>query len=109
MLFMNRIRELREAQNLTQEALGERIGTSGSNMSKLERFDEKLDLPKMRAIARAIDRAAVDLLADEDNPYRLTTQEWELVQLFRALNDKGKIRFIRIATAIAEPIGPEAA
>lgn len=104
MLCMNRIRALRKAQELTLDALGDRIGTSGSNLSKLERFDEKLDLKRMRTIARALGVRPVDLLTDEDNPERLMEQERELLALFRSLNPAGQERLVRVAEAVAEPI-----
>lgn len=51
---MNRIREIREAQGLTQEQLAERAGTTAATISRLETQTRQLTLDWMRRIAQAL-------------------------------------------------------
>ena len=50
----NRIRELRLAAGLSQQALGDRVGVSKVTVSDLERGNMKLDTEYMRRFALAL-------------------------------------------------------
>jgi len=61
----HRIKEIREARRLTQEALGQRIGRTKSAISKLESGETALDLAMAKKIADALDVGLQDVLAIE--------------------------------------------
>ncbi|MBD5358088.1 MAG: helix-turn-helix transcriptional regulator [Bacteroides sp.] len=48
------IRKARQAQNLTQEQLGERIGVHKAQISKLEKGKSVITLPTMSRVFRAL-------------------------------------------------------
>lgn len=50
-----RIREFRNAKNLTQAALAEKSGIEPSNISHIERAATKLSLPTLVSIANALE------------------------------------------------------
>jgi transcriptional regulator with XRE-family HTH domain len=84
----NRIRELREAANLTQQNLADRIGVSKVTISELEREKMRLDLSYMRRLAKALDVTPADLLLVKDNPNSLTADERALIVLLRNATDE---------------------
>lgn len=84
----NRLRALRKAAGLTQAELADKTGVSQPAISQLENGQLSMDLQWMRAFARALGCAPVDLLPDEDNPDRLASGERKLVQGLRRA-DKG--------------------
>lgn len=57
------IKKVRQAQNLTQEQLGERIGVQKSQISKLEKGKSVISLPTISKVFRAlgVTTAALDL------------------------------------------------
>ena len=57
------IRKARQAQNLTQEQLGERIGVQKAQISKLEKGKSVITLPTISRVFRAlgVTTAALDL------------------------------------------------
>ena len=57
------IRKARQAQNLTQEQLGERIGVQKAQISKLEKGKSVMTLPTISRVFRAlgVTTAALDL------------------------------------------------
>lgn len=59
-----RIRRLRKAQGLTQQALAERAEQEPSNISHIERGATKLSLPTLVNIANALGVTADELLCD---------------------------------------------
>lgn len=59
-----RIRRLRKARGLTQQALAEQAGQEPSNISHIERGATKLSLPTLVAIANALGVTADQLLCD---------------------------------------------
>lgn len=48
------IKKARQAQNLTQEELGERIGVQRSQISRLEKGESVITLPTMSRVFRAL-------------------------------------------------------
>lgn len=62
MIETNRIREHRERAELTMAALGEKIGTSKQQISKLEKRQRPLTLAWMERIAKALDIPVIELL-----------------------------------------------
>ena len=58
-----RIRKIRKAHGLSQEALAERIGISTTHMSHIETGNTKLSLPVLVDIADALEVRTDDLLS----------------------------------------------
>lgn len=96
----NRIRELRVAAELSQQALGERIGVSKVTISELERGLMKLDTEYMRRLAGALDVLPADLLPLSDNPYGLTGEERELIERYRAASDDQRDQVRKVADVL---------
>lgn len=55
------IRKMRQAQNLTQEELGERIGVQKAQISRLEKGKSVITLPTMSRIFQALGVATATL------------------------------------------------
>ena len=55
------IRKMRQAQNLTQEELGERVGVQKAQISRLEKGKSVITLPTMSRIFRALGVATASL------------------------------------------------
>ena len=53
-LFGEAIRKARQAQNLTQEELGERVGVQKSQISKLEKGKSVITLPTISRVFQAL-------------------------------------------------------
>ena len=108
----NRIKELRELcrPKMTQERLAELAGCTTATIQKLEVGRKPkgmlLTVQYMRQIAHALDVKPADLLLDDDVPYRLGHWELVMIRLFRDLNDIGRVRFMRIANALAKTVTP---
>jgi transcriptional regulator with XRE-family HTH domain len=63
-VFMNRIKELRKAKSLTQEELGERIGTTGATIQRLESGKRKLTEQWMRNISEVLGVQPAELFGE---------------------------------------------
>ncbi|WP_287459213.1 helix-turn-helix transcriptional regulator [Sphingomonas sp.] len=96
----NRIRELRTAQGLSQQAVGDMIGVSKMTVSDLERGRMELTVEYMRRLARALGAKPSDLLQTADNPDRLSDEERELLYRFRAAAPSQR----ELIKRIAEPV-----
>ncbi len=55
------IRKMRQAQNLTQEELGERVGVQKAQISRLEKGKSVITLPTISRIFRALGVATASL------------------------------------------------
>lgn len=97
----NRIRELRLEAGISQQSLGDAIGTSKMTVSDLERGRMRLDLDYMRRIARALNVAAADLLPLDDNPAALSVEERRLIEQYRAASTEQRDQLARVAEVIA--------
>lgn len=93
----NRIRELRMANKLSQQKLGDRVGVSKMTISDLERGNMKLDLDYMRRLADALHVIPADLLPISDNPYALSSEERALIERYREMADGEKAMLERAA------------
>lgn len=106
----NRIREIRLLLGISQQALGDRIGTSKMTISDLERGKMELTLDYMRRIARALNCSPVDILPSQDNPDRLNADERELVRHYRDAPETQRAMIDRLAQPIeTDPIQRTAA
>lgn len=98
---LNRIREHRMAEGLSQQALAERIGTSKVTVSELEAGKMQLTQEYMRRIARALDLAPADLLPLSENPGGLTTRERRLIEQLRNAPPDQREQLHRVADVLA--------
>jgi len=98
----NRIREMRVAAGLSQQALGDLIGTSKMTVSDLERGRMELTLEYMRRLARALSCTPVDILPSDDNPDRLSLEERQLLANYREASETQRAMIERIASPMTE-------
>lgn len=96
----NRLRELRKRAGFTQAELAEMTGVSQPAISQLENDTRPLDLDEMRTLARILRCTPADLLDDHDNPDRLTDEEREFLQKFRAAPAAQR----ELINRVAEPV-----
>lgn len=105
----NRIRELRKAKPWKLEQLAERLGTSVSQLSDLERGNRELTYHWMRRIARELDVEPADLLLQQDNSLSLSPAERALVERYRQGSDDQRDQLTKLSEVIvpyrAEPPG----
>lgn len=98
----NRIRELRKRAGLTQAELGAKVGLHQTQIGNLENSGRNLNLEWARRIAKALNVTTAELLNDDDNPYRLSDEERELLHNYRAATAEQRA----ILARVAEPIAP---
>lgn len=70
-----RIRKIRKAHGLSQEALAEQVGISTTHMSHIETGNTKLSLPVLVNLAVALEVRTDDLLYDESLAERSNAME----------------------------------
>lgn len=70
-----RIRKIRKAHGLSQEALAEQVGISTTHMSHIETGNTKLSLPVLVNLAVALEVRTDDLLYDESLAERSNVME----------------------------------
>lgn len=99
----NRIRSLRLAASMSQQALGDVVGVSKMTISDLERGKMELTLDYMRRVAKALAVKPADLLPDEDNPDRLSDAERALIADFRDAAEPQQ----ELIRRVAEPVNVE--
>lgn len=63
---MNRLRDIRVARKLSQAALAERIGVTEGTVSRYETKPERLTLPKLEQLARALDCRVSDITGETE-------------------------------------------
>ena len=59
-----RLKRLREARGLTQEALAEKVGTSRVTIARIETRNRRPSLPMLQRLARALDVEVKEMLAE---------------------------------------------
>lgn len=103
----NRLRELRKSARLSQGDLAKAVGLSQSAISQMENGIADIGLEWMRRFARALGCTPADLLADQDNPARLSDEEFDLIRRFRAAQDADRDTLLRVSEAVLrfEPEG----
>ena len=102
----NRIRQLRKAAGLTQEQLADRTGFAQDRISNYENGRRPLRLAEMRVIARELGCSPADLLADDDNPERLSPQEKALLEAFRSSSRDAQHFLLASAQAVSDQEDP---
>jgi transcriptional regulator with XRE-family HTH domain len=99
----NRIRELREAAQLTQVELAKRANVTPSALNKVEMGRRGLDQQWMERIAAALDCAPADLLPDSQNPDRPKGAEHALLQMYRNADETQRRQILALVQALLSP------
>lgn len=88
-----RLQELRKRRNMTQAELGKAVGVSMRKVSGWERSETDITLVDAARVADVLD-CTLDELAGRDFPKSaanaLTTDERQLVDLYRGTDERGK-------------------
>lgn len=98
----NRIREIRIDRGLSQQALADAVGTSKTQISKLEKSQRRLTDEWMRRLARALECHPAELMMDCTTS-SLSSREEELLVLFRGLSEPQQEAFVKAVDALARP------
>ncbi|HEY0149874.1 MAG TPA: helix-turn-helix transcriptional regulator [Allosphingosinicella sp.] len=98
--YPNRIRELRAAKSLSQDALAIAVGCSKPQISDLERGNIQLTVEWMRRIAPALGVMPADLLTLKDNPLHLSDAEREIIARYRAATPDQQRSVERVTEAL---------
>ena len=93
----NRLREVRKARGLSQQALAELSGITQAAISQIENDQRPFTLDWMRTFARIFNCQPADLLSDDDNPDRLTEEERLLLERFRGAQPAQRAMIERVA------------
>ena len=102
----NRIRELRMAAHLSQQAVADRVGVAKMTISALETGKMQLTLEYMRRVAAALGVATTDLMPFDDNPDALSIEERRLIDALRAASPEQREQLHRVAEVIAPARDP---
>lgn len=100
----NRIRELRLAEGMSQQRLGELVGMSYQQVGKYERGALRLKADQLSAFGRAFRCESWELLSDSPT---ISAQQRVLLDLFERLSAEDRLRLIRLGDALAEQTGDE--
>lgn len=99
----NRLKELRKARGLSQERLAQLVGTSRSQIVKLEREERRLARDWLERLAAVLDCHPGEIISEMD----LTAEEAEAVAAIRALPPHQRRAWLDMAAAMAAPPAPE--
>ena len=102
----NCIRELRKRHGLSQAELGHLVGLHQTQIGNIEKGSRNLTFEWARRIAAALDCTTADLLAPQDNPWRINDDERELLTNFRHASDEQRMMIARVAQPLPQ-ISPE--
>lgn len=100
-----RVRELREARKLTQEALGERAGCSWHYISSIERGRKGATTETLAALAAAMDITLSELFVGVDRP--LPRDAKRLDTALAAKPPETQRRILRIVAEALELADPD--
>ena len=109
--MVNRLKELRLAANYSQDKLAELVGTTGQQVSRLERTERKLSPDWMERFSKALDVPVTAFIDDRpleairaksapDVPDEI--DEIELLGLWREMQFPSKVALMKVAKIIAE-------
>ena len=93
----NRIRAIRMAAGLSQQALADQVGVSKVTISSLEVGRMQLTLDYMKRISRVFGLTPVDLLLEEEQSAFLREEEMELIRAYRAAGPLQRDMINRVA------------
>lgn len=87
----NRIKQLREAFNMTQEELGEKIGVKKAAVAKYESGTvENIKQNTLMKMAKVFGVSPAFIMAWSDNPQEPSLKELQLLRMFGKLNNMGQ-------------------
>lgn len=104
----NRIYTLRKARGLTQEELGQRVGVTKAQINKYETgITQNLKRPVAEAVADALEVSPAFLLGwqekdDVINGKRMSSEEEELIRIYRVLNVRNKVKLLNYAIELED-------
>lgn len=97
----NRIRAVRKAKGLSQEQLGEMVGTNKVQIGRLEKGNRRLTIDWVEKIAKALDCHPMELLGEAIPA--TTEREKAILQLYRDLSPDQQQAFLQLASTIPKP------
>lgn len=109
--FSDRLRELRQSVNLSQQKLAERLGLSTSSVKKYELGDREPKIEMLEAIADFFNVDLDYLVGKSDCPNSyldaitresLSGDEKHLLEDFRDLDDNGQTKLLGLADDMAQ-------
>lgn len=98
----NRIKELRESRDLTQQQLADLVGSTKQQIGRLEKSQRQLTEAWMQRLARALQCHPAELLEAPAVP-PISPEEQALLDLYRSLGDGDRKAIFRHADALAQP------
>jgi transcriptional regulator with XRE-family HTH domain len=95
-MLNNKIKELREQQNLKQEELAEKLNLTRRRISTYERNESEPDIQTLKDIAKYFNISTDWLLelSDIKNRENLSVEEQQLINNFRELKENEKFQVI---------------
>jgi len=96
--YPNRIRALRTAAGMSQEALGERLGVTFSAIGKLERGDTRLRTDQAQALSVVFGVHELELFLP------LAAEERELLKLMRSAPPDLRARVVQMVRMMLDPL-----
>lgn len=97
----NRVRELRKKAGLSQIELARLAGISQPAISQIENDTRPLTVDWMRTLARILGCTPADLLGEEDNPYRPSAEEQQLLDMWRHADPAQRELIQRVAAPVS--------
>src|SRR5215207_3531051 len=94
--IVNRIRELRKAAGLNQQALADRIGVDRSAIVRLERGDQKITDEYLGRLAEALGRAPIEFISDPGDLAR-DALEREALDMVRGMDQEAARQWLLTA------------
>lgn len=97
---MNRIKELRKANGLTQERLAELMGVDTSMAQRLESGKRKLTLEYILLLAQIFRITPGEVISDPEEP----TAASELVDLLSNMDEEAQKTLLRVAKGLSSSV-----
>lgn len=99
--YPNRVRFWRDQAGLKQEELGQRVGLSKVQISRIELGQRDLNLGYARRIAHALGVTTADLLTEADNPLAADPKLRDINQNYQMASDEGRNTIAAVAESSA--------
>lgn len=100
--YPNRVRFWRDQAKLNQEKLGNLVGLSKVQISRIELGQRDLNFGYARRIAAALKVTTADLLTEIDNPVAADPQLREIAENYRLASDEGRNTIAAVAESSAQ-------
>lgn len=101
----NRIKDLRQARELTLQELADLVGTSNQQISQLETGRRRINVDWLERLSKALECHPFELLydgaiADDDS-------EIQLLSMYRLMTKEQKTQFLSITTSLLSMLTKE--